>query len=276
MPSIAGANGVAVPALGLGTYGMNAAQLAAMVPAALKAGLRHIDTAQIYRNEEAIGQLVADSGLPRSEVFLTTKVWVAHYAERDFAASVDASLKRLRTDHVDLLLLHWPVSVVPLAEQVAGLEAVVKAGKALRVGVSNFNGAMAAEAARLCSVPLATNQFEVHPYLNQDLAIARTRSAGLSVTAYCAMAVGRVFAEPLLQRIAADHGRSVAQVVLRWLFQQGIATLTRSTNPGRIADNLRIFDFALSEAEMADIARLADPAGRIVDPAGLAPVWDAA
>lgn len=275
MPNIVGTNGVAIPALGLGTYGMNAMQLRSMVPAALKAGLRHIDTAQIYGNEEAVGDLVHQSGLPRSEVFLTTKVWVANYASKDFAASVDESLRRLRTDYVDLLLLHWPGSPVPLAEQMAGLEAAVKAGKAKRIGVSNFNGALTAQAAKLSSIPLATNQFEYHPYLNQDLVIERTRSAGLFVTAYCAMAVGRVFAEPGIQRMAMRHERSIAQVVLRWVFQQGIATLTRSTNPERIADNLRIFDFELSQSEMAEISMLAHPAGRIVHPSGLAPAWDA-
>ena len=274
LPDIAGANGVALPALGLGTYGMSPAQLQTMIPAALQAGLRHIDTAQVYRNEGAVGDLVVASGVPRQDLFLTTKIWVANYAPGAFEVSLEASLKRLRTDYVDLLLLHWPGSPVPLKDQVAGLESAVKAGMARRVGLSNFNGAMAAEAVRLSAVPLATNQIEIHPYLNQDLAIERTHRVGLSVTGYCAMAVGRVFAEPALQRIAMERGRSIAQVVLRWLFQQGIATLTRSTNPERIADNLRIFDFELSIDDMSQISALADPAGRIVDPAGLAPVWD--
>jgi diketogulonate reductase-like aldo/keto reductase len=151
-----------------------------MVPAALRASLHHIDTAQVYRNEDAVGDLVAASKISRSGLFLTTKVWVANYPARSFAVSVNESLKRLRTDYVNLLLLHWPSNAVPLDEQIAGLETAVKAGKARNVGVNNFNGAMVAEATRLSSVPLATNQFEYHPYLNQKIAIEATQRAGLS------------------------------------------------------------------------------------------------
>lgn len=133
---------------------------------------------------------------------------------------------------------------------------------------------MVAEAARLSSVPLATNQLEYHPYLNQRIAIEATQRAGLSVTAYCAMAVGRVFGEALLKEIASAHRKTVAQVVLRWVFQQDIATLTRSTNSQRIAENIRVFDFTLSANEMDAIAALADPKGRIVSPPGLSPTWD--
>jgi diketogulonate reductase-like aldo/keto reductase len=274
VPQIVGANGLSLPALGLGTYGMTFAELSVVMPAVLDAGLRHIDTAQIYRNEDAVGDLVAASNVPRADLFLTTKVWIDNYPGRFFAVSVDESLKRLRTDYIDLLLLHWPSRAVPLEEQIAGLVAAVKAGKARHIGVSNFTGGMVAEAARLSSVPLATNQFEYHPYLNQKIAINATRQTGLSVTAYCAMAVGRVFDEALLKEIASAHHRSVAQVVLRWVFQQDIATLTRSTNVNRIADNIRVFDFALSDAEMDAITALADPKGRIVNPPGLAPDWD--
>ena len=270
----ASASGAAFPALGLGTYGMGAAELSRMIPAALAAGLTHIDTAQIYRNEDAVGELVATSSLPRSQVFLTTKMWVANYPSRSFAASLDASLRRLRTDHVDLLLLHWPSNAVPLAEQIGGLEAAVRAGKAQHVGVSNFNAELVDAAVRLSAVPIVTNQFEFHPYLNQRSLLAACREAGLVATAYCPMAVGRVFDEPVLKDIAAGHGKSVAQVVLRWIHQQDIAMLFRSTNPSRIGDNMHIFDFALSAEEMETIAALADPNGRIVDPPGLAPAWD--
>ena len=268
------ADGAAIPVLGLGTYGMGAAELSTMIPAALAAGLTHIDTAQVYRNEDAVGELVAASGLPRSQVFLTTKMWVANYPPRSFAASLDASLRRLRTDHVDLLLLHWPSNAVPLAEQIGGLEAAVRAGKARHVGVSNFNAEMVDAAVRLSTVPIATNQFEFHPYLNQRPLLAACREAGLVATAYCPMAVGRVFGDAVLKDIAARHRKSVAQVVLRWIHQQGIATLFRSTNPSRIGDNMHIFDFALRAEEMEAIAALADPNARIVDPPGLAPAWD--
>ena len=270
------ANGAVIPALGFGSYGMNREQMLRMIPAALKAGFRHIDTAQVYGNEAEVGDCVEASGIARAELFLTTKVWSANYAKRDFARSVDDSLARLRTDYIDLLLLHWPGgSAVPLAEQIGSLNDAVRSGKVRGIGVSNFNGAQMREAAALSGVPLVTNQFEYHPYLNQALLVDATRSLGMAVTAYCGMAVGRVFDDPVLARIAADHRRSIAQIVLRWLVQQdGVLALSRTTNPDRLAGNLAVFDFELSEAEMAQVHDLAEDHSRIVSPSGLAPVWD--
>ncbi|WP_176059382.1 aldo/keto reductase [Paraburkholderia sp. BCC1876] len=269
------AGNAAIPAIGFGTYGMTAADIHRVIPAALGAGFRHIDTAQIYGNEGEIGRCVAASGIPRSEVFLTTKVWVSNYPEQLFEASVDESLRKLETDYIDLLLLHWPGSHVPLAEQIAGLNAVVRAGKVRHIGVSNFNRALMAEAIQLSAAPLVTNQFEYHPYLNQSLLIDSTLQAGLAVTGYCGMAVGRVFAEPTLKEIAARHERSVAQIVLRWLVQQrGMVALSRTTRIDRLAENLAVFDFELTSADMTEIYALATADSRIVDPPGLAPRWD--
>jgi 2,5-diketo-D-gluconate reductase B len=251
------------------------ADMLRMIPAALKGGFRHIDTGQIYRNEAEVGECTVSSGVPRSKIFITTKVWVANYSERDFASSVDQSLKNLRTDYVDLLLLHWPHDGVPLAEQIGLLNETVKAGKVRHIGVSNFNRQMLDQAIGLSAVPLVTNQFEYHPYLNQSLLAGATREAGLAVTAYCAMAVGRVFGDPTLAEIAASHGRSIPQVVLRWLIQQGnVVALSRTTNSDRIAENLTVFDFELGEDEMTAIQTLARPNSRIVNPPGLAPAWD--
>ena len=271
------ANGAKIPAIGFGTYGMERQDMLRMIPAALKGGFRHIDTAQIYRNEEEVGECVAASGIPRSEVFITTKVWVANYPESRFAASVDESLRKLRSDYIDLLLLHWPHESVPLAEQIGLLNETVRAGKVRHIGVSNFNRTLLEQAVGLSAVPLVANQFEYHPYLNQSLISDATRKAGLAVMAYCAMAVGRVLTDPAIAEIAESHGRSIPQVVLRWLIQQdGVVALSRTTNPGRIAENLAVVDFELREDEMAAILTLARPNSRIVDPPGLAPVWDAA
>jgi diketogulonate reductase-like aldo/keto reductase len=248
-----------------------------MIPAALKGGFRHIDTAQIYRNEEEVGECIAASGIPRSDIFVTTKVWVANYAESRFGASVDESLRKLRSDYIDLLLLHWPHDSVPLAEQIGLLNETVKAGKVRHIGVSNFNRRLLDQAIGLSAVPLVANQFEYHPYLNQSRLIEATRKAGLAVTAYCAMAVGRVRTDPTIAEIAESHDRSIPQVVLRWLIQQGnVVALSRTTNPDRIAENLSVFDFELGEDEMAAIQTLARPDSRIVNPAGLAPDWDSA
>ncbi|MFM0551123.1 aldo/keto reductase [Paraburkholderia sediminicola] len=264
-----------IPAIGFGTYGMNGDDIYRMIPAALRAGFHHIDTAQIYRNEAEIGECVAESGIPRSEIFLTTKVWVSNYSARHFDASVNESLRKLKTDYIDLLLLHWPGSDVPLAEPIAQLNAVVRAGKVRHIGVSNFNRALMAEAIRLSAAPLVTNQFEYHPYLNQSLLIESTRQAGLAVTGYCGMAIGRVFPDPTLKEIAARHDKTIAQIVLRWLVQQpGVVALSRTTRIDRLAQNLAVFDFELDGADMAAIHALATANSRIVDPTGLAPLWD--
>lgn len=269
------ANGAEIPAIGFGTYGMERRDMLRMIPAALKGGFRHIDTGQIYRNEAEVGECTVSSGVPRSELFITTKVWVANYPETNFASSVDQSLKNLRTDYIDLLLLHWPHNGVPLAEQIGLLNETVRAGKVRHIGVSNFNRQLLGHAIGLSAAPIVTNQFEYHPYLNQSLLADATREAGLAVTAYCAMAVGRVLGDPTLAEIAAGHGRSIPQVVLRWLIQQGnVVALSRTTNPDRIPENLAIFDFELGEDEMAAIQTLARPNSRIVDPPGLAPAWD--
>ena len=264
-----------IPAIGFGTYGMNGDDIYRMIPAALRAGFRHIDTAQIYRNEAEIGDCVAASGIPRSEIFLTTKVWVSNYSARYFDASVNESLRKLKTDYIDLLLLHWPGSDVPLAEQIGEINEVVRAGKVRHIGVSNFNRAQMTEAIRLSAAPLVTNQFEYHPYLNQSLLIESTREAGLAVTGYCGMAVGRVFSDPTLKEIAARHDKTIAQIVLRWLVQQrGVVALSRTTRIDRLAQNLAVFDFELDDADMAAIHALATANSQIVDPPGLAPRWD--
>jgi 2,5-diketo-D-gluconate reductase B len=265
----------AIPAIGFGTYGMSGADVYRVIPAALRAGFRHIDTAQIYGNEGEIGDCVAASGVPRSEIFLTTKVWVSNYPERFFEASVNESLRKLKTDYIDLLLLHWPGSDVPLAEQIGGLNAVARAGKVRHIGVSNFNRALMMESMRLTAVPLVTNQFEYHPYLKQSLLIESTLQAGLAVTGYCGMAIGRVFSDPTLKEIAARHDKTIAQIVLRWLVQQrGIVALSRTTRINRLAQNLTVFDFELDGVDMAAIHSLATADSRIVDPHGLAPLWD--
>lgn len=271
------ANGASIPALGFGTFRIPGPDVLRIVPHALKAGFRHIDTAQIYGNEAEVGEAIAASGVARGEVFLTTKVWVENYRHDAFLASVDESLKKLKTDHVDLLLLHWPNEAVSLAEQIDALNAVRQAGKVRHIGVSNFSTALMAEAVKLSNAPIVTNQIEYHPYIDQDVVIAAAKAAGMLVTGYYGMADGKVFDDPVLKEIAAGRGRSVAQVVLRWLVQQqGVVALSKTVSEARVEENLAIFDFQLSADEMAAIRALARPDGRIVSPEGLAPVWDEA
>jgi len=269
------ANGAGIPCIGFGTFGMRGAKLKNLLVHAIRAGFRHIDTAQIYGNEDAVGEGVQVSGISRDDAFITTKVWVENYTQVRFERSVDMSLKALRTDYIDLLLLHWPSSVVPLEDQIGWLNALVHAGKVLSIGVSNFNRALLERAVELSDIPIATNQFEYHPYLNQASLITATRQAGVAVTAYCAMAIGRVFSDPILQMVAKKYGKSVSQIVLRWLAQQeGVVALSRTEREERMQENLNIFDFSLEKADMKAIFHLALPGSRIVDPPGLAPLWD--
>ena len=269
------ANGAHIPALGFGTFRMPGEDVLKILPLALKTGFRHIDTAQIYGNEAEVGEAIARSGLARGDIFLTTKVWVDRFSRRDMGPSVDESLKKLQTDHVDLLLLHWPQSPVPLDEQIEGLNALVDAGKVRHIGVSNYNCALMGEAVSLSKAPIVTNQIEYHPYLDQTAVLSAARSYGLSVTAYYAMADGRVPKDELLQDIGARHGKTAAQVTLRWLIQQqSVAALTKTATESRLAENFAVFDFSLDAEEMDAILGLARPDGRIVNPGHLAPEWD--
>jgi diketogulonate reductase-like aldo/keto reductase len=269
------ANGATIPALGFGTFRMPGPDVLRIVPHALKLGFRHIDTAQIYGNEAEVGEAMA--GVARGDVFLTTKVWVEHYKHDAFLKSVDESLKKLRTDYVDLLLLHWPNEAVSLAEQIGALNEVKQAGKVRHIGVSNFTTAMMAESVKLSAAPLVTNQIEYHPYIDQTLVIGAARKAGMAVTGYYGMADGKVFADPVLKEIAARHGKSIAQIVLRWLVQQdGVIALSKTVGEARAVENFAIFDFTLTAEDMVAIHALAKPNGRIVSPEGLAPVWDKA
>ena len=270
------ANGASIPALGFGTFRMSGAEVAEVLPAALAQGFRHVDTAQIYKNEAAVGAAIAASGVARDQIFLTTKVWVTNFAADRFGASVEESLTKLGTDHVDLLLLHWPGgSDVPRDAQIEALNKVQARGLTRHIGVSNYTVAQMDEAIRLSDAPLIINQVEYHPYLSQAALLAATRARGLSLTAYFSLADGKVAQDPVLREIGAAHGKTAAQVALRWLVQQpGVAALTKTARVARLPENVAIFDFALSEAEMAAIHALARPDGRIVNPEGLAPIWD--
>ena len=268
-------HGATIPALGFGVFRMSDAEVERVIPAALDAGFRHFDTAQIYQNEAALGRALERSGVRREALFLTTKVWVDNYSPGSFAASVDESLDKLKVDKVDLLLLHWPADKVPVAAQIEMLNAAHAAGKTSFIGVSNQNIAQMRESIERSKAPIVTNQVELHPYLPQKALVAAARDSGLAVTAYYGMADGAVPKDPVLQQIGAKYGKSAAQVGLRWLIQQGYIALSKTANPARVAENIAIFDFALDEAGIAMIAELARPDGRLVSPLGLAPAWDA-
>jgi 2,5-diketo-D-gluconate reductase B len=185
--------GAKIPVLGFGTYGMASPRLQNILVAALQRGFRHIDTAQMYQNEADVGAAIHASGIPRDAIFVTTKVWVDNYIRQRFMASVDESLRRLQSDHIDLLLVHWPRGGAPLEDQIEGLNRAVDSGKVRYIGVSNYNVAMMRAAAALSTRALVTNQVEYHPFLDQTAVLQQVASGASSLMAYCGMAVGRVF-----------------------------------------------------------------------------------
>jgi 2,5-diketo-D-gluconate reductase A len=265
---------VLIPAIGFGTWQLENGSAQPLVERALEIGYRHIDTAQIYRNERDVGAGIAASGIKRDDIFLTTKVWVDHFADGDLQRSAEKSLEKLGVDHVDLLLLHWPKPDTPLAETMAALNEVKARGLTRAIGVSNFPSAVLAEAQALSKAPLATDQVEYHPYLSQKTLIAAAHAAGTSITAWSPLAQGKVAQDPVLIAIGQAHGKTPGQVTLRWLIQQGVIAIPRTKTPARIAENFDVLDFELSDVEMAAVFALARPDGRLGNWLDAAFSWD--
>jgi 2,5-diketo-D-gluconate reductase B len=268
------AHGAEIPAIGFGTSGLGDVR-AEHIVTALQAGYRHIDTARKYGTERTVGEGMRGCGVPRADIFLCTKVSHEDLHAADFARSVDASLKALGVDYVDLLLVHWPEKNTPLKETMGALAKAKRTGLTRHIGVANFNIAMLDEAIALCPEPLVTLQAECHPYLDQTKVIEACRRRGLVLTAYCPLGRGRLQGEPVLADIARRHGKTFAQIALRWLMQQNvIAAIPRSSNAARIALNIDVFDFELSDDDMRRIGALKRADGRIANPIGRAPAWD--
>jgi 2,5-diketo-D-gluconate reductase B len=264
-----------IPLIGLGTWELRGRTCARMVEQALRLGYRHIDTAELYDNEHEVGEGLRAAGVKRDAVFITTKVWPSHFAPRDLARSAEQSLTRLRLPYVDLLLLHWPNPQIPLRDTLGALCKVKREGLTRQIGVSNFTVALIEEAVKLADEPLVCNQIEVHPFIDQSKVIAACRRHGMTIVAYSPVARGGVSRHKVLARIGKAHGKTAAQVSLRFLVQQGIVVIPRTSRLERLSENLAIFDFELSESEMAEIARLARRDGRIVDYAySGSPQWD--
>ena len=208
------------------------------------------------------------SGLPRQHIFLTTKVSHENLRPADFAKSVDESLAALGVDYLDLLLVHWPNPAIALSETMPALADAKRRGLARHIGVANFNIALLDAAVRLCPEPLVALQAEYHPYLDQSKLLAAVSRHKLVFIAYCPLGRGCLFGDPVLAQIAGEHGRTVAQVALRWLLQQNVAPIPFSSKPQRIAENFMVFDFALSADDIARIAALKHANGRIANPVG--------
>jgi 2,5-diketo-D-gluconate reductase B len=268
------AHGARIPLLGLGTWDLRGRVCTEMVAAALRLGYRHIDTAEMYDNEPAVGEGLRASGVRREDVFLTTKIWPSHFAAAELPRAARGCLDRLGVSEVDLLLLHWPNPQVPLPETIGALCKVKRDGLARHIGISNFNVALIEAAWNATTEPLVCNQVECHPYLDQSKVLGACRKHGMAMTAYSPIAKGEVGGDRVLARIGAAHKKSTAQISLRFLVQQGIVVIPRTSKTARLSENAAIFDFSLSDGEMAEIAALSGADRRLI-PAGFGrPDWD--
>jgi len=265
-----------IRSFGVGTFRLTGQTVIDSVRSALELGYRAVDTAQIYGNEAEVGQAVAGSGVARADLFLTTKIWTDNYAKDKLVPSLRASLDKLRTDYVDLTLIHWPApgNGVALTEFMEALADAKALGLTRRIGISNFNIDLTRQAIDVVGKgAIATNQIELSPYLQNRALAAFLKEQGIAVTSYMTLAYGKVLKDPVLADIAAKHDATVAQVALAWALQLGYAVIPSSTKRDNLASNLLARDLALDADDMARIAAL-ERSGREVDPAGLAPAWD--
>ena len=265
-----------IPPFGLGTFRLKGQTVIDSVRNGLELGYRLVDTAQIYGNEAEVGQAIADSGVPRSELFITTKIWTDNFARGKLATSLKDSLRKLRIDQVDLTLIHWPSpgGAVPVPEFMGALAEAKAAGLTRLIGVSNFTVALLKEAiAAVGAENIATNQVELHPYLQNCKLADFAKSQGIHITSYQTLAYGRVLQDPVLQQIAKAHEATTAQVALAWAMQLGYAVIPSSTRRENLESNLAAPKLKLSDDDMARIAAL-DRGERLTNPGGLAPAWD--
>lgn len=268
--------GVDIPAVGFGTWKLKGETAQECVSKAIEAGYRMIDTAQAYENEKDVGRGIADAQLPRKDLWVTTKVWMSEYKDGDLQKSVEKSVSKLGTDYVDLILLHWPNDDVPLEESLGALNEVRDKGLAKNIGVSNFTVDQLGQAVKLSKAPILTNQVEYHPFIDQTPVLEAAHAIGTSVTAYSPLAQGQVFDSDILKEIGEAHGKTPAQVVIRWFTQQpGVITIPRSSSPEHLRQNNDVHDFELSAEEMGRITALKANNQRLINPSW-APEWDKA
>lgn len=249
-------NSVKMPILGYGVYQVTKEECERCVLDALKAGYRSIDTAQSYFNEEEVGEAIQKSGVPRNEIFLTSKVWIDNYGYDKCRKSVETSMKKLKTDYLDLMLLHQPFSDYYGAWR--ALEDLYREGKIRAIGVSNFYPDRLVDIASFSSVRPMVNQVETHPFNQQVAAKKYMDKYGVQIEAWAPFGEGRggLFENPVLAEIAQKHKKTTAQVMLRWHIQRGVVVIPKSTHYERMKENLNVFDFMLDEEDMAKIAAL--------------------
>ncbi|MBI6141085.1 2,5-diketo-D-gluconic acid reductase B [compost metagenome] len=267
---------MSIPAFGLGTFRLQDQVVIDSVSTALELGYRAIDTAQIYENEAAVGQAIAASGIPRDELFITTKIWIANLAKGKLIPSLQESLSKLQTTYVDLTLIHWPSpnGEVPVAEFMAELLEAKKLGLTRQIGVSNFTLDLMQQAIDAVGAEqIATNQVELSPYLQNRQVVEFAQQHGIAITSYMTLAYGKALQDEAIKAIAARRDATPAQVILAWALQLGYAVIPSSTRRENLASNLLAQQLTLTAEEMAEMDTL-ESNGRLVSPEGLAPNWD--
>ena len=267
---------MSIPAFGLGTFRLQGQVVIDSVSTGLDLGYRAIDTAQIYENEADVGQAIADKGVPRDELFITSKIWIANFAEGQLIPSLKESLRKLKTDYLDLTLIHWPSpqNQVPVAEFMGQLLEAKRLGLTRQIGVSNFTVALMQEAiAAVGAENIATNQIELHPYLQNRTVVDFATRHGIQITSYMTLAYGEVLKDPLIQAIAQRNQATPAQVTLAWAMQSGYAVIPSSTQRANLQSNLKAVQLTLSQTDMAQIKSL-ERGHRLTSPKGIAPQWD--
>jgi 2,5-diketo-D-gluconate reductase B len=259
-----------------GTFPLKGAELAAALRTALEVGYRSIDTAQMYENEADVGVTLRSSGVPRSDLCISTKVRPDNFSEDKFIPSVEESLKRLQVEQIDVLLLHWPPLGGDIVPSLKLLEHAAKAGLTRYIGVSNYTAAMMRTAKATIGVPLVTNQVEFHPLLDQSALLRAATETGIPLSSYCSVARGEVFKHPIFGEIGKGYGKTAGQVVLRWILQRGVPINTMSTKRANIEANFEVMDFTLSSIDMVRIDAMTRTGYRIIDRRLVpwAPAWD--
>ena len=260
------AAGNRIPVIGFGTFTLKGRECRDAVASALKLGYRHIDTAEMYGNHTEVAAALNAASVPRGELFLTSKVWRDHLRYRDILEACDTALRELETDYLDLLLIHWPNRQIPMSDSFRALAELQQTGKVRSVGVSNFTVAHLQEAREVSEVPVAVNQVEYHPLLNQEQLLDYCREHQIVVEAYSPLAQGELLQQPVLKKIASDCGRTIPEIALRWLIQKGLVALPRSASGEHQTANLHVLDWGLDDATMRAIDGI-DEQRRVVHPA---------
>ena len=264
-----------IPALGFGTWKLTGDKCVSAVKKALEIGYRHIDTAQIYENEAEVGKAIAESGVDRAAIFLTTKLWTTNFKKDDVKKSFEESLKKLQTDYVDLFLIHWPNPETDLKETLEAMQALKEEGKIRAIGVSNFPVALMKQAVEELKFEIACNQVEYHVLLNQKPVLEYAQAHDMIVTAYSPLARGNLEDHNELGMLAGKHNKTVSQIALRWLIQQkNVVAIPKASSEEHIKANFEIFDFELDEEDLKTIAEM-NGDNRFTNP-DFAPEWDKA